>query len=224
MPSTIGIYKIVNKVTRKYYIGSSLNTSRRWREHTRYLTNNNHCNDYLQNAWNKYGPSAFEFVVITVIPSGASEADILLEEQKWLDKAANDPLSYNLTFVAGRPTANLSEYSKKKRSESLKRVPRTPEWKAKISKSHFGIRPTAATLKKMSLSKIGKKQTDAHRNAATESRKRHWDFVSPTGEAVHIYDLKQFSRDHGLHPGAMYWVFSGKRARHKGWTKTGGLV
>lgn len=216
MPPTIGIYKIVNKVTGKYYVGSSINTSRRWRDHVRDLTKNKHANDYLQRAWNKYGASVFEFVVVEVFPL-ATEKQLLLEEQKWLDIAVSDPLTYNLTFVAGSPNSNMSDYSKKKRSESLKRVPRTPEWKNKISKSHFGIRPNAVTLKKMSISKLGKKQSECQKAAATESRRRHWNFLSPTGEPIHIYDLKRFSREHGLNAGMMYWVSQGKRTHHKNW-------
>jgi group I intron endonuclease len=218
MSPTIGIYKIVNKVTGKYYVGSSLNTSRRRKDHVRDLTKNKHANDYLQRAWDKYGASAFEFVVVETFPL-ATEKQLLLEEQKWLNIAASDPLTYNLTFVAGSPNANMSDYAKKKRSASLKMVIRTPEWKSKIAQSHMGIRPTATTLRKMSLAKRGKKQSNAQREACTESRRKHWDFVSPTGEQTHIYDLKRFCRKNKLHSGLMYMVYQGQRTHHKGWRK-----
>ena len=50
-----GVYKIVNTVNGKIYIGSSKNIDRRWNEHIRVLELNAHNNQHLQNAWNKYG-------------------------------------------------------------------------------------------------------------------------------------------------------------------------
>jgi hypothetical protein len=112
----------------------------------------------------------------------------------------------------------MSDYAKRKRSKSLKKVVRTPEWKAKISKSHMGLHPTQVTRQKMSLSHTGVSQTKSHREAATESRRKHWDFISPSGEMIHIYDLTQFCREKDLHPGLMGLVFRGRRRTHKGWT------
>jgi group I intron endonuclease len=61
---TMGIYKIFNKVNNKYYIGSSNNIKRRWRDHKKMLRGNRHDNIYLQNSWNKYGENNFDFIVI----------------------------------------------------------------------------------------------------------------------------------------------------------------
>jgi len=211
------IYKIVNKINQKYYVGSSVNPTQRWNNHKRHLCLNKHANDYLQRAWNKYGKDAFDFIIVVSFPSSFSEQQLLSEEQKWLNKAEFDPLTYNLTFVAGSPNSNMSEYSKKKRSESLKRVVRTPEWKAKISRSHMGLHPTPETLQKLRISHLGKKHTPEHIEKATEPRRKHWDFISPTGESIHIYDLKRFCRDNALNSGRMYDVYSGKRNHHKNW-------
>ena len=63
-----GIYKIIHKKSGKYYVGSSMNinigTNSRLNTHLRYLKSNRHRNDYLQNAWNKYGKTAFEFKIV----------------------------------------------------------------------------------------------------------------------------------------------------------------
>ena len=59
-----GIYKIVNKIDGKYYVGSSCDIHRRWKTHIYYLTRNRHINDYLQNAWNKYGNNSFELLIV----------------------------------------------------------------------------------------------------------------------------------------------------------------
>ncbi len=59
-----GIYKIENKVNHKVYVGKSKDITHRWSEHKWALKNNRHINRTLQNAWNKYGESAFDFSVV----------------------------------------------------------------------------------------------------------------------------------------------------------------
>lgn len=62
--SISGIYKITNKITQKFYIGSSVKISRRWREHIKELKKGTHRSKYLQNSFNKYGLNNFTFEVI----------------------------------------------------------------------------------------------------------------------------------------------------------------
>jgi hypothetical protein len=68
---TSGIYKIINKIDGKYYVGSSKNITMgcdcRFKSHLRYLKSNNHSNDYLQYAWNKYKKDSFEFKIVEVV-------------------------------------------------------------------------------------------------------------------------------------------------------------
>lgn len=59
-----GVYKIINVVNGKVYIGSSKDIDRRWNEHIRSLEVNMHPNQKLQNAWNKYGRQSFKFEII----------------------------------------------------------------------------------------------------------------------------------------------------------------
>lgn len=216
------IYKIVNRLDSKYYVGSTrriVGCKGRWHQHRYSLNKNKHHNDYLQNAWNKYSPSSFDFVIVKRLDNKISDYDLLKEEQVFLDIAKTDPLSYNLTFVANNPNLSLSDYSKKKRSDSLKRVIRTDEWKLNISKSHMGIRPSVTSRQKMKLAKEGKRQSKLQVENATKSRRKNWTFISPTGKITHIYDLKSFCREYGLHSGNMYWVASGQRSQHRGWRK-----
>ena len=58
------IYQITNKINGKIYIGSTNNLSKRWNNHRSKLRNGKHENDYLQQAWNKYGEDAFEFSIV----------------------------------------------------------------------------------------------------------------------------------------------------------------
>mgnify|MGYP000886959842 CR=1 FL=1 len=59
-----GVYQIVNKLNGHKYIGSSINIWTRWGRHLSDLRKNKHDNNYLQNAWNKYGEDNFEFGVL----------------------------------------------------------------------------------------------------------------------------------------------------------------
>lgn len=71
-----GIYAIRNITTNQYYVGSSFNIKKRWRDHRWHLNHNKHHNSYLQNAWNKYKPEAFEFIILLL-----TDFDILENER-----------------------------------------------------------------------------------------------------------------------------------------------
>lgn len=118
MEKISGIYKIVNKISGRYYVGSSINilTSKgRFAEHIKDLNRGIHHNDYLQHAWNKYGQSNFDFIIVEKV-----SAEKLREvEQKYLTEAFTKSDCYNLNFNACSPT-KLSEYSRNKISKKAK--------------------------------------------------------------------------------------------------------
>jgi group I intron endonuclease len=93
-----GIYKIINKLNGKYYVGSTMNFNRRWVEHKRQLNNGSHANIRLLRSWEKHGPNSFEFIVIEQL-NNMNKSDILDIEQKYLDIAEGEKhISYNLSF------------------------------------------------------------------------------------------------------------------------------
>jgi len=59
-----GIYKIINVVNNKFYIGSSVDLRKRKSKHFSELRHNKHNNKHLQRAWDKYGEASFVFVVV----------------------------------------------------------------------------------------------------------------------------------------------------------------
>ena len=73
-----GIYEIRCTANGKRYIGSAQDVDRRWGEHSRELRGGRHANARLQNAWNKYGPESFEWVILE---SDVPESNLIIREQ-----------------------------------------------------------------------------------------------------------------------------------------------
>lgn len=121
----IGIYKIINTINGKCYIGSSININNRWGKHKALLRHNKHENIKLQNAWNKYGEENFEFVVVK-----ECENEILLEEeqnylnelgaQDFINKINKnfDEICYNVSPIAN--TCIITEEVRYKIKETLR--------------------------------------------------------------------------------------------------------
>jgi group I intron endonuclease len=64
-----GVYKILNLVNQKCYIGSSFDTSERWKDRLSGLRKSIHINRYLQRAFNTHGENNFKFEVIEYCPN-----------------------------------------------------------------------------------------------------------------------------------------------------------
>jgi group I intron endonuclease len=101
MPNLIsGVYKIVNIINNKLYIGSSVDIKARWKySHLKPLRENRHCNILLQRAWNKYGEDNFKFEVMHY----CFKEELLIIEQTYMDiyNSANPRYGYNLCPTAG---------------------------------------------------------------------------------------------------------------------------
>ena len=110
----VGIYKIVNIVNNKIYIGASKDIERRWREHKCELKSNRHCNQKLQNDYNIYGEDKFAYEII----EECTEDCLYDLEIEYIRKEAFHvpELSYNETLggIGGIPT----ESTRKKLSEN----------------------------------------------------------------------------------------------------------
>ena len=77
----IGVYKITNTVTGDFYIGSSKDVKRRWRDHKCHSVWKNYPNKQLYQDMQKYGIDKFDFQVIEEV-----ESEYLKEtEQKFIE-------------------------------------------------------------------------------------------------------------------------------------------
>ena len=98
----IGIYKIVNNVTGKCYVGQSQRLKKRIKEHFRLLKLKKHPNEHLQRSYNKYGKDVFEGH-IEVICENTEDLDAL--EEAFLTKEAwfEEEVVYNIANFAKAP-------------------------------------------------------------------------------------------------------------------------
>ena len=134
----IGIYCIKNIHNNKAYIGQSNNIMNRWCSHRSKLNKNKHGNKHLQFAWNKYGESSFEFLII-------EECDISIideREKYWISyyNSTNICFGYNNNSGGKRPI--VSEKTKMKISLGRKGIRHSEEAKAKISLAQTGRKLT----------------------------------------------------------------------------------
>jgi group I intron endonuclease len=162
MPSAI--YAIVNSKTSDMYVGSAVDVARRWRRHTHDLRKNIHACQHLQNAYHKYGATAFDWKIIESVDR---KEDLIQREQVWLDffrpvynkrRIADSCLGLKRSPEAREKMRQAHLGSKQspetiaKRAAALRGVPRSPEVRAKISASHIGIKPSVEARLKMSAS------------------------------------------------------------------------
>lgn len=143
------IYKIINLVNDKIYVGSTKDFNRRIKTHFRLLESNNHHSNKLQNSFNKYGIDNF---LTQVIEEVDDENKLIEREQYWIDILQPE---LNITLTAGLNShigLKRTDETKKKISESLKGKKLSEEHKDSIRK----------TL-------TGKKLSEEHKNNIKES-------------------------------------------------------
>jgi group I intron endonuclease len=101
----MGIYKIINVVNNKFYVGSAVNFSRRKARHFSELRHNKHNNRWLQASWNKHGEQAFVFAIVEEVQDKA----LLLEvENRWLKEHVGKDYCYNIGVDATAPMLGIA--------------------------------------------------------------------------------------------------------------------
>lgn len=123
------IYKIINVVNNKFYVGSTTNKKVRFRQHRNLLRGNRHHCKHLQASWNKYGEDKFEFVVVEIVNEGMSLQQV---EDIYLLQHVGQPMCYNSGYSSDAPWRNappqatpnfgkvMAQQQKEKISEALK--------------------------------------------------------------------------------------------------------
>lgn len=199
-----GIYKIVNKVNGKYYVGSSRGIEERCDGHKKELENGTHVNPHLQSAWSKYGGENFTFNFVEEVLGGQGAR--LECEQVYLDEGFEKGVLYNVAQKAGG--GNLGEEVNQKISEACANP--SEETRKKMSKAKMGHEVTEETRLKMRKTNTGQesliKPYPAFRNIETGE-------IIPAGDS-----LTGMCREHGLNYWVMYDLQKGKREKSRnGW-------
>lgn len=154
-----GIYKILNKVNGKFYIGSAVDFTRRFNRHKRLLNSNEHPNGHLQAAWLKYWNVSFEFVIL----EECDKENLICHEQHYLDltECWNREVGYNICKIADNRTGVFhSKETKALMSKNRKGLTKSPEWQAKITAAITGKKRNPSIGKAQSQRLKGRKDTE----------------------------------------------------------------
>ena len=101
----IGIYKITNTVTGDFYIGSSKDVKRRWRDHKWPSTWNKYPNNQMYLDMQKYGVEKFDFQILEEV----EESFLKEKEQKFIETLKP---TYNQMNASGWDFERYKKYKK----------------------------------------------------------------------------------------------------------------
>ena len=169
-----GIYRIVNTVTNRTYIGSSINVHARLRGHKRMLKNGTHRNPHLQYSWNKHGEQSFEFELLV----NCDRTNIELREQQFMDAYfEHDMLLYNVKPSSDSHMGFRYQHTPEAKAKmSHKASNRSPEYLAKQRTSHLGKKSTPEAIAKTVAAIKNRKtseETKARMHQSHLKRKHH---------------------------------------------------
>lgn len=215
-----GIYKIVNKVDGKYYVGSSndvLGKCGRWYEHRNNLLKNRHTNKKLQNAWNKHGENNFEYLLVEIV----NENQLLIVEQKYLDILKQDSLlgndtHYNLTYDATRPAKGKIPWNKGKSGLQIsnnKGKKLSLETRMKISES------TKISMMKISekMSQIRKGKPQSEKLILSKIDKTMYNFYNQKTGQSFFGTRYGFRKLYNIDKASIWSLITGKYKQVSGW-------
>lgn len=228
-----GIYKIINVVNNKFYVGSAVDLKRRKTRHFSELRTGKHNNRYLQAAWVKYGEQAFVFVVVEEL---APDADLLAAENVWLKEHVGKEYCYNLGTDATAPMMGMGG-----KTSPTWGYKHTPEALAAITAASTGRTHKPEDIEKIRRHWIGKPKSAEIRTkiSATLSGKGNYWYgkkrpdhgakvsravvaISPDGKSLEYPSIQALREASGLKPPTVNRAVKSQksltRGPYKGWT------
>lgn len=208
------IYKIINVVNGKFYVGSTKNLYQRTYAHRTKLRDKVHHCKHLQAAWDFYGEDAFVFVIVEKVPS---VEELHAAENKWLREHYGKDYCYNASPYADAPMrgGSHSEETREKISQRIQAALKRGG-AGKYKRSSETIRKLSESLKGNTCAK-GYKRTEEERKAISERVKGNQNFLgkkhseeaklklgraiivtNPAGEEKHYGTITLFRMDSGL--------------------------
>lgn len=207
----MGIYKIINVVNNKFYVGSAVNFSRRKARHFSELRHNRHNNRWLQASWNKHGEAAFVFAIVEEV----QDKELLLEvENRWLKEHVGKEYCYNIGVDATAPMLGMSG-----EASPTWGYKHTPEALAIITSASTGRKHSPEDIEKIRQHWIGKPKSASTRakiSATLSGEGNYWygkkrpEFAvkvskpiratKPDGSVVTYASIVSLRQDLGLKP------------------------
>jgi group I intron endonuclease len=187
------IYKIINVVNNKFYVGSAVNYEKRKARHLWRLRRGDHANKHLQAAWNLYGEKAFLFAVVQEV---AETADLLAAENVWLFEHVGKDYCYNIATDATAPQTGMFG---EKNAMWGKTFSHTPKAKEKIAAASKGRTQDQETIQRKTAHLIGKPKSAEVRakiSATLSGEGNYWygktrpDHGAKVRKAVEVFDGK----------------------------------
>jgi group I intron endonuclease len=164
------IYKIRNVVNNHYYVGSTVDSRKRFWSHRKDLRTGNHVCVHLQRAWNKYGEDCFRFEIVEQLNH---KDELFPAEQKWLDDHFGKDYCYNVAAYADAPMRDASPELRAKLAE------RTKAWLERDGHPRQGAEWSAEQKEVIRQSRIGKHAGEEHyrygKTVSEEVRKKIGD-------------------------------------------------
>lgn len=182
------IYKIRNVVNNKFYVGSTVDSRKRFWEHRKDLRSGRHTAIALQRAWDKYGEDCFKFEIIEQLNS---KEGLYPTEQKWLDEHFGKDYCYNCSPNADTPMRNATPEMRAHQAQ------KTKEWLERDGHPRQGMTHAPESIELMVANNRAPKGENHYRYGKTvseETRKKIGDTqrgkpkgpgrtVSPEGKA-----------------------------------------
>lgn len=153
-----GVYKIINNINSKIYIGSSSDLYSRMNNHKSLLNKNKHHSCHLQNAWNAYGCDSFSFIIVEEVNFDESispkEKDLMLKlkEKEYIKLFKSDDNYFGYNIVSNPDRSPM--FGRKHSIESRKKM---SEWQIGENNNNYGKKFSEDHRRKISESHKGKK-------------------------------------------------------------------
>jgi group I intron endonuclease len=206
-----GIYSIININNGKRYVGQSGNIFRRLVNHLNDLLQDSHYNEYLQRSFNKHTKNAFLVEVLQYCEN--DEFKLLEAEQHWIDfyQSYDKDKGYNWGPCAANP---------------FKGAKHTDETKQKISLLNKGRKMPEGFGENLSHKLTGRKRKQWEINnikqgiiekKAHEKEKKRILLVSPEGEVIEIFGIREFCKTARLCRSSIHKLLRGERIIIAGW-------
>jgi group I intron endonuclease len=193
-----GVYKIVNMLDGKIYVGSSISLKNRKYEHFRALRKGTHKNKHLQNAFIRDKEENFQFEIIEEIKRYTDKEklkeELYIKENYWMEKlevikegVCNHDLGYNMN------PSSKSSLGIKRSEETIEKLKiaqinkMTVEFKLKLREYNLGNVASAETKKKMSdtQKRIGNKPPSFKgKNHTEESKQKMKDIANSRAKKI----------------------------------------